>query len=385
MRKKSLPPQAEKPARFPRCRCGDWPSVKFFDSVETDTVILTGNVPTLECQTCKTASIPDSVGRVAAHAAKAPGRRYAFSPDERRFTLCRSVEFTYYGPDCDIIPGLKSRKSEVEGYYVPVFFDRGVLLTYTQSGTSAIGQSVTSTQITFQDGFSLPYGINRNGLVFCWLGDLDKAPLVEQRRMSVHNVASDHDVISSMYKKDRLGMDLDTIPEERLKNAIYDLELTSETHVKFAIHQIRSADRHIAEKLERPRTWHRDTTQAVLNLVKVCIESIDADALKKDINSPGDEAKGLKDLKSLKLLQLWIGMRLHVNAELTMKPFFALYDWRNYLVHRAGSRKFLGLFKAARVRMGMDANDDDDERLYGLLLDGMTESCRVLAAGIKAM
>jgi len=294
------------------------------------------------------------------------------------------VEFRYYGPDCEIIPGLEGGAEEADGYYVPVFFDREVLPKYAQGRALTAAQSLTRMQITFQEGSFLRYGINRNGRVFCWLGDLDKAPLEEQRRMSRHNVESDHDVISSMYKRDRLGMSLDDIPEERLKDAIYDLAAASEAHAGFAIHRLGSTDRHLAEKLRRPRTWDRDTTQAVLNLVKLCIESIDADALKRDINRPGVEPQDLKELGSLKLLQLWITLKLPVSARLVMRPFFVMHDWRTYLVHRDGSGRLLRSLKAARVRMGMDANDDDDARLYGLLLEGLTESCHVLAAEIKA-
>ena len=369
--------------RQARCRCGDWFSVEFRGWLDVHGMRVTGSIPVLACPTCKSTLVPggidEAIGKAVRKAGTEGKKECEFFPEERRFGLCKGAGFTYCSADREIISGLGDG-SGAEGHHVPVFFDEGVLSRYRQSGEYAIESVGLHKRIVFRDGARLDYGVNRHGRVFCWLGDLDAIPKKEQEIMKKHNVKSDHDVISSMYKE-RLGMDLGGVAEERLKEAIYELADASGAHAGFAIHRLGYAERHIVEMMQRPREWHRDITQALVNLEMVCVESIDAGAIRDRLRMPDDE---IKDLKSLKILEAWIGVELHLEARSTMTPFFVLNDWRNYRVHRDGDGKLLKALRAGRAHLGMGEDDDDDEKMYGLLLDALARSCLELAAAIEA-
>lgn len=378
-------PGGEKdPARQSRCICGDWFSVEFCERIDAGGMRVTGSIPVLACPTCKRTMVPsgmeDPIGKAVQEARENGQKECEFFPKERRFGLCEGAGFVYCSADREIIAGLEEA-GKAEGHYVPVFFDGDVLSWYRQNGEYAIETTRHHKRIRFPGGASLDYGVNRHGRVFCWLGDLDAIPREEQERMRAHNVESDHDVISGMYKEDRLGLDLEGTAEERLKGAIYELAEASRARAGFAIHRLEYEDRRIAERLERPREWHRDITQAIVDLERVCVETIDAGALRGSLRKPDDEVKGLKGLK---ILEAWIGVKLPMREAPAMMPFFVLNDWRNYLVHRDGDGSLLKALKAGRVHLGMGEDDDDDSRMYGLLLEALTASCLALAAGVES-
>lgn len=342
---------------------------------------VTGSIPVLACLTCKNTVVPDSTARPvgeAVRAARAANQKTCtFAPEKRKFGLCASAGFVYCSADCDVIAGLSGREGEAEGHRVPVFFDEDVLLRYRRRREYGVEMRGIHGRIAFPGGAGLDYGVNRRGRVFCWLGDLDRIPQEEQERMKRHNVESDHDVVSGLYKG-LLGLDPEGSAEERLKISLYELAEVSRAHAGLAIHGLGHADRRLAERLERPGAWRRDITQAVVNLMMLCVEAIDKERLQASMRNPSDE---LGEQKSLMVLQGWIKENLHVNGEAIMMPFFALNVWRNYRVHRDGDGSLLGKLRAKRALLGM-GEDDDDERMYDLLLEDMARSCRALSAGI---
>jgi len=397
---------AKDAAPGPRCRCGDWFAVEFRERLEAYGTEVRGSVPVMACPTCKNTVMPGSIARSVGKAAKAARaanqKTCKFAPKGQRFGLCADVGFEYCSADCEVIAGLSRAAGEAEGHRAPVFFDGDALLWYRLRGEYRVGVRGVHGRIAFPGGASLDYGVNRHGRVFCWLGDLDGIPQEEQERMGKHNVRSDHDVISGLYKA-LLGLDPENSAEERLKISLYELAEVSRAHAGLAIHGLEHADRRLAERLERPGAWRRDITQAVVNLVILCIETIDTKRLKGSLRrpsseprlnappprlpapkgsmrKPSDESKGRK---ALMILQSWIKANLHADEKSLMMPFFVLNDWRHYRVHRDGDGKLLKNLKAGRARLGMNEDDDDDERMYDLLIEGLARSCRALSAGIE--
>lgn len=396
----------------PRCSCGDWFAVEFRERLEMHGMVVTGSIPVMACMTCKNTVVPDSVARPvsdAVQAARAAGQKTCeFAPREQRFGLCAAAGFKYCSADCEVIAGLSHREGEAEGHRVPVFFDWDVLLWYRRHGEYSVDMRGIHGQIAFPGGASLDYGVNRHGRVFCWLGDLDRIPQGEQERMKAHNVESDHDVVSGLYKG-LLGLNPEGSAEERLKISLYELAEVSRAHAGFAIHGLGHADRRLAEMLERPGAWRRDITQALVNLVMLCIETIDTGelkgrtrgakgkhsakgrhranapppglpTLKDNLRKPGDEPRGQKGIA---LLKSWIKGNLHTDEKSLTMPFSVLNDWRHYRVHRDGDGTLLKNLKKGRACLGMGADDDDDEKMYDLLLEGMIRSCRALSADIE--
>jgi len=354
--------------------------VEFRERLEMHGMVVTGSIPVMACMTCKNTVVPDSVARPvsdAVQAARAAGQKTCeFAPREQRFGLCAAAGFKYCSADCEVIAGLSHREGEAEGHRVPVFFDWDVLLWYRRRGEYSVDMRGIHGQIAFPGGASLDYGVNRHGRVFCWLGDLDRIPQGEQERMKAHNVESDHDVISGMYKG-LLGLNPEGSAEERLKISLYELAEVSRAHAGFAIHGLGHADRRLAEMLERPGAWRRDITQALVNLVMLCIETIDTGRIKDSMPGPNGETRG-----SLNTLTSWIKIKLSADVASLMVPFFVLNDWRNYRVHRDGDGKLLERLRKGRACLGMGEEDDDDEKMYDLLLESLARSCRNLSSDI---
>ncbi|MDD9810027.1 MAG: hypothetical protein OXU25_09485 [Thaumarchaeota archaeon] len=303
-----------------------------------------------------------------------------FSPNKRRFELCKETHFVYSSIDWEIIPGLRPQNNTAEGYYVPVFFEKYLFVRFRRHKKHAIKGRGHARRIVFSDGSELGYGINRQGKAFCWLGDLDKISIFAQQEILLANVLSDGDVISDFYTIGRLGI-VTNPGETKLKNALYDLAEMSERKLGFRIHRMEHVDRNVAEKLSRPKIWNGDLTQALINLNKLCVESIDVARLKNQLHG---EPEAVDGLQSLKTLELWIKMRLRGDPKGTMTPFFVLYDWRNYQTHRKGTRLTAKYLKC-RLRMGMRKYEENDERLYDLLLEALANSCQDLASKIAEL
>jgi len=374
-------PQGNAVRQDPRCMCGDWFSVEVRESAHYDGTRVTGQIPMLVCPTCQITAMPHGIGRairaIIGRARPPHPPTCVFYPNERRFDLCKTVRFAYSGIDLDVIPGLRGENA-ADGYYVPVFFDRSILTRFRKHAQHSVSEHGHADRIVFPDGSELEYGINRRGRVFCWLGDLDKIPVGAQRDMLLANVQSDSDVISNHYKTGRLGMDTANLAEEKLKNSVYELSRVSETALGFGIHRLEYVDRNVAEKMSRPETWDGDLTQALVNLTKLCIESIDVKNLK---NSLREEAN-VEGLHGLKTMETWIKVVLSADPKAVMKPFFVLYDWRNYQTHRQGKSLTDGYLEC-RTRMGLRKDEKDDKRMYDLLLDSLASSCRGLADQIR--
>ena len=125
------------------------------------------------------------------------------------------VPFVYDPDDYHYIPGLQ-RPHDV-GYLTPVFFNRGVLLKYdTAPGYRVKFASRTYGDIITDDGDITPFGINRNGMVVMWLGDISKLPKSEQYYLRSENVASDHAIGSEFYDAQLECIFTESSAEDRL-------------------------------------------------------------------------------------------------------------------------------------------------------------------------
>lgn len=82
------------------------------------------------------------------------------------------------------------------------------------------------------------------------------------------------------------------------------------------------------------------------------------------------------------ILKSWIKGNLYSDETSLMMPFFVLNDWRHYRVHRDGDGTLLKNLRGARASLGMEKDDDNDEKMYDLLLTSLTRSCRALSADI---
>jgi len=353
-------------------------------------------VPTLECPMCGGTFVTPLVERVVREAARraAEGglRRCRPAFGQRRFALC-AVEFAYDGDDWLAIPMLRQSKSELDGYYAPVFFRRVVLLKYIVRDEYTTRQFRDGGSIHFPNGSDLRYGINRGGLVVCWLGDLDGIPAAEQHYMLSENVGSDHDVVSGLYTQSRLHEAEAETDEQMLASALRQLVKTVRKKRKFELYRLRAAEIQILQNMQRPVIWNETLVSTMTGLTRVYIESLAGDLLSracadaaggaaarpppcKERGAAGEpEPKG-----TLQLLEERLEHEFHSGAGDVMAPLKVLQKWRNILAHRSDAdpcKRLLWCYGAMGIH-----KEQTPERLYDTMIRRMLEAYREIETTI---
>lgn len=379
----------EKPRPEHACpSCGEWLRVELLPYSETiDGVVITGDaVPCLACEACghraRTRFVSDRARAEASAAKRLNQEARAMKFEDRRFDLCGDVTFQYSSLDWEAIPAVRQSDLEIDGYYAPVFFEPKVLVKYMMLDEYAVNYFEAGGRIRFPNGFDLEYGINRNGKVLCWLGDIDKIPEKERYYLRSENVPSDHDVVSGLYKRSRLGVAAGKTREQELTRAIRVLVGTSRDALGCDFHEQSEETLKISHSLARPVVWDRTVMLAINDLFKLCVESFDRKFLKREIKSMG--AKVDFQVGLLCLLQEWLELRFKADASDVVRPFYVLRSWRNALDHRWSAKSSRSLDECYEL-MNLEGGERTRENLYGRVIEGLIVSFGRLAEMIAGM
>jgi len=343
------------------------------------------SIPSLACPSCRSAALPVHVeGLVHEAARKARGHGQGMcnvTLEGRRFALCEDVGFAYSSMDMEVIPGVRQSGLDPEGHYVPIFFEPRVLSRYMMFDAYAINHYETGGSIHFSNGFDLEYGINRNGKVFCWLGDLARIPVEERHYMRSENIPSDHDVVSGMYKKTRLRMPVGRTCEQELTGAIRGLVDALDGSEHSGLFSLSGETMRISQSLARPVVWDRTVMIAVNDLSKLCVDSFNEKVLRRRIRSMGGVDSDISGIPAL--LGAWLGSEFHMDARGIVDPLHVLKTWRNSLDHVWDGSSARKIGECYGI-MGLDGDERTPERLYGRTVEGLIHSFRYLAKVIEA-
>ena len=366
-------------------KCKNWLKLEFknFDETVDGIHIIVSDMPILVCSSCDEEYQPDWTKAFIQWIVKQPKIRGSrlFKGEKKeaskpRYDLCKDVNFKYDGSDCLYIPGLQSGFAK-EGFFTPVFFERKVLhkyLSFDEYGVDIAGNTY-GTIFHNDNGWCLSFGINRNGKVFCWLGDLEEEiPQKERQYLLSENIESDHDVASEFYAATREAKFAELSNESQLLKARSSFEELCKSKFKFRIFDYEKEEYEILGELVRPVIWNEKVVIYIINcLTKLCIEAINNDSLKDEIGSL-DSKFDIKKMKGLKLLEKWIELRSKtIDAHDVMKPFFVLYDLRNMLDHNMKENDIEEKKELCYNRLGIKEKKDY-ESLYDKLIKQMTDS-----------
>jgi hypothetical protein len=194
--------------------------------------------------------------------------KYIFSkldPD-RKFRHFDHLEFQYDPRDHYIIPGLYREWDD--GYLTPVFFNRDLLLYYNGHPDYSVKlTSFSSGNIYFKGEamFEHGFGINRNGKIFKWLGDLDKDFKDESmkshlKRFQASNVPSDHDIASKFYLSESPFSPSDVFQSSDNETKLFSLknDFNLEMQNKFGVEFTKVDIEQLAEYYKSPVMEDRD-------------------------------------------------------------------------------------------------------------------------------
>ncbi len=334
--------------------------VDFDDEISGVHVAVSG-LPHLTCPACGDSYLPDR-----SRFALIELHRQAFEKGSSSVSVVRrktardfcftKIPFLYDSDDYSYIPGLVREFDE--GFLTPLFFKKEVLLKYDvhPSYRVAFASSTYGTILQGSD-FQLPFGINRNGLLVMWLGDVARLPENEQYYLRSENVASDHSIGSEFYD----GQIECKFTDRTLEDQLFE-QRSRFIEAGFARFGVKLA--HLEkEVLELALTIRRpviDTPAERRNIAdslnKVYLESLNNKGLEGILVGLGQDAAKLGSLKRLqKIVEM---TESEADAATLMSPLYVLYDLRvaySHLASDAGQEERLGKIK---TRLGLPAAAD---------------------------
>jgi hypothetical protein len=279
--------------------------VDFHEDVSGVNITIIG-LPVLRCPSCGRDHLPDRsrLSIIELHrqatAKGTPAVRVTRRKLEEDYRFTR-VPFLYDPDDYRYIPGLERPFNA--GFLTPVFFNRKVLLKYdTTPGYRVKFASTTYGEIVPDDDHGISFGINRNGKVVMWLGDIAKLPEAEQIECIYTKPTEENrlyalrsEFVEACFK--RFGEKIAHLDEEVLN---ISLEFNA------PVVDTAKERRHVADTLN-----------------KIYIESLDNAALAALLRKAGGDPKSLGSLKRLQALLETIAKGADIPAILS--PFFVLY------------------------------------------------------------
>lgn len=302
--------------------------------------------------------------------------KYIFSKfdPEKRFTQFDHLEFQYDPRDYYIIPGLI--RAEDDGYLTPVFFDKDLLLYYNgHPDYSVIFTSFSSCNIYYKGErmFDWGFGINRNGKLFKWLGDLDKDFEDESmrphlKRFQASNIPSDHDILSNFYLSQNPHSPSDAFQSSDNETRLFSLKnkFANEVRQKFGVELTKVEIDQLSEYYKPPIMEEKEQVfSSYLSLNKYLVENLQEQSLREVLLKHGsteqDLQKNGKKLGSLKLFTLFIQNVLRKeNAEELVSPLFVLNDLRQlhgHLSDTSSEKRYC--FCKERLGLSSDSTDLD--------------------------
>jgi hypothetical protein len=237
--------------------------------------------------------------------------------------------------------------------------------------------STTYGTIVPDEGHDICFGINRNGKVVMWLGDIAALPDSEQFYLRSENVESDHSIGSEFY--DGQIECIYTEPTE--ENRLYALRSRFvEACFKRFGEKIAHLDEEVlnlalgfnAPVVDTPK--ERRHVADTLN--KIYVESLDNAALGSLLKKAGADPKSLGSLKRLEALLETVANGADIPTILS--PFFVLYDLRVAYSHLTSDDHATQFPKNVTTRLGIDPASDLLE-LYHHLSKAMAASYEKLA------
>jgi len=160
-----------------------------------------------------------------------------------------------------------------------VFFKREVLQKFYQNPRK---YTVGSGYINCLDLWGIPFGVNREGFLHVWLGDLGRIPYEEQLHFRQYNVLPSGGISEDFYKTQLLAQSTETKnPMDKIKQLYNEIGALSEKKLGFRIFkELSEDDSHILKTIHIPTTteW-KELDEQLVFLAKLLPDSINKSEL----------------------------------------------------------------------------------------------------------
>jgi len=342
-------------------------------------------LPLLWCPSCDVTALPEKTREALVHA-----HSEALKHKSSKFVCTRrkiqenfgftGVPFDYDPDDYYYYPGL-FREFNV-GFLTPVFFNRRVLAKYDASPEYVVQFASPTYGHIASEEFSIPFGVNRNGLLLMWLGDIVKLSQPEQYYLKSENVPSDHSISSEFYDG-QIECVFTAASEERKVFAARSIFLEAafdKFGVKLAHLDTEVID--LASALLRPVYDTQKTRRDIADtLNKIHLESLDNSALGKLVTDLCLKSKGSGSLKRIQVILESVDASGSVND--LMMPFYVLYDLRVAYSHLDSASGASEKLKTVTERLGVPEGADL-MLIYDEMLKALAQSYMALKAILQS-
>ena len=265
-----------------------------------------------------------------------------------------------------------------DGFLTPVYFNRQVLVRYMYDSRFTCEFASETYGTIHGDDFYIPFGINVNGSVVAWLGDLQtRIPMRERFYWLVENKNPEGDARSEFYDAQVNAQFTEPTAIVRALNSLS--KLNADFHKKFGVHLYR--ERSIEERVEETRRYKRlllnnvdDFKRFVSELNEIINENANNPELRKMLSAQGLTVT--TGSKGNKLLAAVYKAVLHDTNNL-IAPFFYLYDLRLWADHSMSDDLLVG------VATKLGGNVNDYQGLMELLAQAINDSSTRLSELIE--
>lgn len=256
----------------------------------------------------------------------------------------------------------QAEQVSTDGYLTPVYFNKQVLIRYLYDSRFYCDFASETYGTIGNDDFSISFGINKNGSVIMWIGDImHNIPQKEQFYLLVENIDPEGDANSEFYEA-QINAEFTEPPLEiKTLNAVEKLNSAFESKFSCFLYKERSIEERIDEARRYKRILMNDTDdfkRFITELNEIINESTNNAALRTLLRSKGVDFE--KGSKGNKLLEKVYTSVLSDNNNL-IAPFFFLYDLRLWAAHTGKDDVLddvtnnLGLSKDSEFKEVLDA------------------------------
>lgn len=218
-----------------------------------------------------------------------------YTKDTNNLFLYKEEEKKY----CNFIIGIDDNGNEIEEtcnsgelnnyfrdigkphFLTPVFFAKDVLKKYYDNPRK---YEIKTRYISCLDLWGIPYDINKNDIVYVWLGDLDRLPYKEQLHWKQYNLLPEGGITEHRFKSDFLAEFSETDePLHLFKTAFNNIqELFNDKFGFDLLLQLSKDDLYCSHTLHIPTSNEQmELDQEILKLAKVLVDSLNKKYLNK--------------------------------------------------------------------------------------------------------
>lgn len=178
----------------------------------------------------------------------------------------------------------KSTDPRTPHFLTPVYFRSTVLQKYRDNPRK---YSASSYVVSFLDQWEITIGINKEGLVHVWLGDLGRIPYEEQLHWKVHNVPPSGGFNEEVYRMQLLaeGVELKD-PVFLLHKAREDVNQKAQMKFGFSLfRRLTDADAYVAKSILVPTSnEQKEFDDQLVYLAKYLVDSLNKSELEARVS-----------------------------------------------------------------------------------------------------